>query len=55
MCRSKSGNAEKGLHMNIIQNYGIRNYQTNFQARGDKRLIKQVSKVTKNISLLQLL
>ena len=30
--------------MNNIQNYGMTNYQTNFQARGDKKVIKQVSK-----------
>ena len=31
--------------MNIIQNYGITNYQTNFQARGDKKVVKTLADI----------
>ena len=35
--------SEKGVEMNTIQNYGMTNYQTNFQARSGKQAVKTLA------------
>ena len=50
---SNSAKAEKGVEMNNIQNFGMTNYQVNFQARSNRKAITTLADKVKQIKYKQ--